>query len=65
MIYLASQSPRRAELLQRESIEFSQFAVDIDESSLVGEKPQVYVRTSNKMTLSQNYFANQPTLFCK
>ncbi|WP_440617527.1 hypothetical protein [Cysteiniphilum sp. 6C5] len=23
------------------------------------------VSASNKMTLSQNYFANQPTLFCK
>ncbi|WP_440651925.1 Maf family protein [Cysteiniphilum sp. 19S12-1] len=51
MIYLASQSPRRAELLQRESIEFSQFAVDIDESSLVGEKPQVYLERIVKTKL--------------
>ncbi|WP_440617886.1 Tn3 family transposase [Cysteiniphilum sp. 6C5] len=26
---------------------------------------KLYVSASNKMTLSQNYFANQPTLFCK
>ncbi len=25
----------------------------------------LYISASNKMTLSQNYFANQPTLFCK
>ncbi|WP_119329544.1 Maf family protein [Cysteiniphilum halobium] len=43
MIYLASQSPRRAELLRREDIEFSQFSVDIDEASLANEKPLIYL----------------------
>lgn len=51
MIYLASQSPRRAELLRRESIEFSQFAVDIDESSLANEKPLEYLERVVKAKL--------------
>lgn len=44
MIYLASQSPRRAELLRREAIELSQFAVDIDEAPLTDEKPLAYLQ---------------------
>ncbi|WP_151193177.1 Maf family protein [Cysteiniphilum sp. JM-1] len=51
MIYLASQSPRRAELLRRESIEFSKFSVDIDESSLANEKPLMYLERVVKAKL--------------
>ena len=44
MIYLASSSPRRADLLRQIGIEFSVHAVDIDESRQRGEKPEEYVR---------------------
>jgi septum formation protein len=44
MIYLASSSPRRAELLRQIGVEFKVLAVNIDESPLVMEKPEQYVR---------------------
>ena len=44
MLILASQSPRRAELLQQIEIPFTQMNVDIDESVLVGESQVEYVR---------------------
>lgn len=44
MIYLASQSPRRAELLQQIGVPFEQFAVDIDESHRDGERPEDLVQ---------------------
>ena len=43
MIYLASKSPRRAELLRQIGIDFTVHAVDIDESQLPGEAPVDYV----------------------
>ncbi len=43
MIYLASRSPRRAELLRQIGVEFSIHALDIDESRLPGEAPAEYV----------------------
>ena len=44
MIYLASQSPRRAELLRQIGVEFSVRVADIDESRLAAESPETYVR---------------------
>lgn len=44
MIYLASQSPRRAELLAQIGVEFQQFAVNIDESALPEESPEALVQ---------------------
>lgn len=44
MIYLASQSPRRAELLAQIGVPFQQFAVDIDETPQVGESPEALVQ---------------------
>jgi septum formation protein len=44
MIYLASSSPRRAELLRQIGVEFMVLAVNVDESSLVMETPEQYVR---------------------
>ena len=44
MIYLASQSPRRAELLHQIGVEFSVRVADIDESGLPAESPETYVR---------------------
>ncbi len=43
MIYLASRSPRRAELLRQIGVEFEVVAVDVDESRLPGEAPADYV----------------------
>lgn len=43
MIYLASASPRRAELLRQIGVEFEVRAVDIDESRLPGEADRDYV----------------------
>ena len=42
-IYLASRSPRRAELLQQMGIDFDVLPSDIDESILLNESPEVYV----------------------
>ena len=43
MIYLASRSPRRAELLRQVGIEFTLVAIDIDESRAATESPAEYV----------------------
>jgi len=43
MIYLASRSPRRAELLQQIGVEFQLHDIDIDESRLPGESASEYV----------------------
>ena len=43
-IYLASQSPRRAELLQQIGVGFDVLSVAIDETMMVGESPETYVQ---------------------
>jgi len=43
MIYLASSSPRRAELLSQIGVEFVVHAIEIDESRLVAESASEYV----------------------
>ncbi len=43
MIYLASRSPRRAELLHQIGVEFSVLEIDIDETRLADESPAEYV----------------------
>ena len=43
MLHLASQSPRRRELLEQLGVEFSVLAVDVPELPAAGEGPQVYV----------------------
>ncbi len=42
-LVLASQSPRRSELLSSLGVEFAKFAVDIDETPYSGETPEDYV----------------------
>ncbi|WP_416307212.1 Maf family protein [Neptunicella sp. SCSIO 80796] len=42
MILLASQSPRRAELLRQLNVDFERVAAEIDEQPLVNEKPDDY-----------------------
>ena len=44
VLYLASASPRRRVLLQQLGLGFRVLQVDIDETPLAGESPQVYVR---------------------
>jgi len=43
-IFLASQSPRRRELLQQMGVEFELLPVDIDELQLAGETPEACVQ---------------------
>lgn len=43
MIYLASSSPRRAELLDQIGVKFKVYAIEIDETRFVGEAPAEYV----------------------
>ncbi|WP_067519870.1 Maf family protein [Endozoicomonas ascidiicola] len=43
MIYLASQSPRRAELLQQIGVSFQKIVCSIDETPIAGERPSDYV----------------------
>ncbi len=44
MIILASQSPRRAELLRQVGIDFERRVADVDERARPGETPAAYVR---------------------
>jgi septum formation protein len=44
MLVLASQSPRRSEILRLAGIPFTVRVADVDESVLPGENPSVYVR---------------------
>ncbi len=44
MIYLASQSPRRQQLLKQIGIDFEQITIEIDESPMPSEVPLDYVR---------------------
>lgn len=43
-VYLASQSPRRRELLQQIGVEFSIVTVDVDETPLPAESPEAFVQ---------------------
>jgi septum formation protein len=43
-VYLASQSPRRAELLEQIGVSYSVLKVDTDETPLAGEQPLDYVQ---------------------
>ena len=49
MLVLASQSPRRAEILRQAGIPFTVRAVDVDETPLVGEAPRDYVERLAEM----------------
>jgi septum formation protein len=44
VLYLASASPRRRELLAQIGVEYRVLPVDLDESPAPGEPPEVYVR---------------------
>lgn len=55
MIYLASQSPRRAELLRQIGVSFQRFACDIDEAPFLNEKPAEYVLRMAKEKASEGW----------
>ena len=50
-IYLASQSPRRAELLTQIGVRFKQCSVDVDESVLQSESPKGYITRVTRLKL--------------
>ena len=62
MIYLASSSPRRAELLQQIGVPFHQLVREIDESPLTGEPPKDYVL---RMAREKAQASWQQLLACK
>ena len=43
LLYLASQSPRRAELLQQLGLQFEKLCIDVDEVRNSGEIPEEFV----------------------
>jgi len=57
MIYLASQSPRRADLLRQIGVEYEVYISDIDERRLTSESPDAYVcrmaKTKARVALSE------------
>ena len=59
MLVLASQSPRRAQLLKQIGVPFSQYSVDIDETVRVGEKPETYVKRMAQEKSSAGYQRGQ------
>jgi septum formation protein len=59
MLVLASQSPRRAELLKQIGIPFSQYSVDIDETVRNHEKPEAYVQRMAQQKSSLGYQRGQ------
>ena len=62
MIYLASRSPRRAELLRQLGIEFEVHAIDIDETRLESESAVEYVcrMATTKARLVVGQLSGQP-----
>jgi septum formation protein len=48
MIYLASSSPRRAELLHQIGVNFKVLAIDVDEAPFALETPEYYVQRMAK-----------------
>ena len=63
MLVLASQSPRRAELLRQIGVPFTQYSVDIDETVLVDEKPEEYVKRMAQEKSSEGYQRAQANQF--
>ncbi|MFT5837837.1 MAG: septum formation protein [Flavobacteriales bacterium] len=63
MLVLASQSPRRAELLKQIGVTFSQYSVDIDETVRVDEKPEAYVKRMAQEKSSEGYKRAQASHF--
>ena len=55
LLILASQSPRRAELLKQIGVSFSQYSVNIDETVQPSESPEKYVRRMAQEKSSSGY----------
>lgn len=65
-VTLASQSPRRAELLQQMKINFDVISTDVDESLRQGETPKTYVarlaKEKSEAGLAQLSLTNRPVI---
>ncbi len=66
MIYLASSSPRRAELLDQIGVKFSVYAIEIDESRSPGEAPAEYVcrMATEKARVAARRLSTQQDDYC-
>ena len=62
MLVLASQSPRRAEILRQAGIPFTARAASVDETPLAGEKPEDYVRRLAEWKALAVYAARDETV---
>ena len=62
MIYLASHSPRRCELLDQIKIKYQQLAISIDETPYLQETPQDYVKRV-ALTKAQAGYRLVPTIY--
>ncbi len=63
-LILASASPRRKELLQQIGVRFTQVSVDLDESVLPNETPEMYVLrlACEKSKVGHERFADSPSV---
>ena len=61
MLILASQSPRRAELLSQIGVPFTTLSADIDETILPGETPEIYVQRLAKQKAQAGWQASADT----
>lgn len=57
MIYLASQSPRRRELLTQLGVAFEVISVDVHEARVPGESPQAYILRVSREKAGAGLFA--------
>jgi len=66
MIYLASSSPRRAELLDQIGVKFSVHAIEIDETRSAGEAPAEYVcrMATEKAQVAARQLSTQQDDYC-
>jgi len=66
MIYLASSSPRRAELLDQIGVKFSVHAIEIDETRSTGEAPAEYVcrMATEKAQVAARQLSTQQDDYC-
>ena len=66
MIYLASHSPRRAELLRQIGVKFEVNAIEIDETRMASESPAEYVcrMASGKAEIVARQVAEQQDDYC-
>jgi len=62
VLYLASQSPRRRELLNQVGISFELLSIDIDESLIIDESAEEYVKRLALEKARQGWFCDRPVI---